>query len=377
MPADDEFNLLVEQEARIRKVSRMIPIAGDIPETQRHQVIRAAQLFMRDNKLSQSDLADGVGQTATYINNVLSESGSIPPATRDKILRDINNWLEREARAQAARRPSDFVTTRPAERLIDLAEALTAKADMAVAYGPAGIGKSTTVEAIVAEIPTAVAIEAGHDTRTAVKLLEVLWATISRRRRARHAITLEHVADKLRMPERVSTRNLLIIDQAHKLRPPGWVILMELHDKAGCSVLLIGTRDLRDYVNTDDDPEFGQLSSRIGMRVDLAPDLRGSLGRSPRAARKCFTVSDIRKLFHSSKIKLHADVAKMLCDIANTRRGTLRRVVRLQFWAERSAAKAGRDTITVDDVQAANTLVEDEFDLPVVEEFPQVKERTA
>ena len=179
------------------------------------------------------------------------------------------------------------------------------------------------------------------------------------------------------MPERVSVRNLLIVDQAHTLKPRVWALLMELHDKAECSVLLVGTRDLRDYVNTDDDPEFGQLSSRIGMRVDLAPTLRASLGGPGRAARKCFSVADIRKLFHKGKLKLHPDVARMLCDIANTRRGTLRRVMRLHFWAERSAMKAGRDTIMAEDVQAANKLVESEFDLPMPTPTPDAMEATA
>ena len=168
---NDSFDRLIEQEARIRKVSRMIPSIGPISDKQRHQVIEAVQRFLRENDLTQADLADGVGQSATYINNVLSDSGTIPPATRDRIVRDLNNYLEREARARAAQRPDDFVTTRPAETLINLAESLTMKADMAVAYGPAGIGKSTTIEAICAEIPTAVAIEAGYDTRTPAKLL--------------------------------------------------------------------------------------------------------------------------------------------------------------------------------------------------------------
>jgi Cdc6-like AAA superfamily ATPase len=237
---------------------------------------------------------------------------------------------------------------------------------MAVAYGPAGIGKTHVLAAITAEIPTAVAITAGYDTRSVKKLLRVLYVAVAgRRRREKTEMGMEALIDKLRMPPRVKTRNLIIVDQAHELPAAAWRALMELHDRARCSVLLLGTIDLKTQVATDSDPEFGQLSSRIGMRVDLAPELLGSLrGAGKRGERRLFTVAEIRRLFARSKVKLHPEAARMLCEIANTRRGTLRRVVRLFYWAEIAAERAGAELITVEHLRAASGLVEDEVELP-------------
>ena len=302
------------------------------------------------------------------MSTLLSNAASMPEATQDRLWRDINNMLEREARAEENQRPDGFVLMRVPERLIALATHLSERADMAIAYGPAGIGKTTTIKAIAAEISTAIAITAGYDTRTPKKLLRVIYAAVaSRRKRGKADLFVEEVIEKLRMPEKVKTRSLLIIDQAHLLLHSAgiWQLLMELHDRAQCSILLVGTRDLQLHVATDDDPEFGQLSSRVGMRIELAPELVGSLrGGAKRGAKRCFSVADIRKLFAGSKLKLHPDAAQMLCEIANTRRGTLRRVKRLFDWAEVAAREAGAGTITTQHLQSAAALVEEDAELP-------------
>ena len=367
MPDSSNFDNLVGQDARLRKGSRMVP-DGPLSAATRADIRALLVRHMEDGGLSQTDVAEAIGQSATYVNNLLTKAASLPEATAERMWRDVNNWLEREARARESQRPDDFVRTRVAERLIALAERLAERPDMAVAFGPAGIGKSTVIKAVVAEIPTAVAITAGHDTRTVRKFIDVVYFALTRRRQpGRKYVSLADLVDKLRMPPRVQTRSLLIIDQAHELPDKVWSVLMELHDRAECSILLVGTIDLKQRVATDDDPEFGQLSSRIGMRIQLAPELSGSL-TSGRSSSKCFAVADIRKLFNRSKLKLHPDAAHMLCRIANTQRGTLRRVCRLFDWAETAARRKGAKAITVDHIRAAGSLVEEEFELPFDEQ---------
>ena len=307
---DNQFDKLLGQDARVRRVSRMVPMSGPLPVALRHEIRRAVEAYMLRTGFTQKDLAEAIGTSSTYVNNLFTNAAGLPDSTQDRLWRDLNNMLEREARAEESQRPDDFVPTiKTAQRLCDVATNLTRRPDMAICYGPAGIGKSTTIKAITAEIPTAVAITAGVDTRTVKKLLRVIYAALtSRRKREKADIDMEEVVEKLRMPPRVKSRNVLIIDQAHELlHSKGvWRALMELHDRAQCSILLVGTRDIRNYVATDDDPEFGQLSSRVGMRVELAPELATSLrGSGKRSDKKCFTVADIRKLFAAGKLKLH------------------------------------------------------------------------
>ena len=365
MPPADPFNTLVGQDARTRKVSRMMPATGCLPPVVQAEIRAALEAHMKTAGLSQADVAEAIGMSATYVNNLLTEAASLPPATRDRMWRDINNWLEREERARAAQRPEEFVRITVAPLLFALCEQLSERADMALAFGPAGVGKTISIEAIVGEIPTAVAIRAGHETRTNIKLVNVLYAALSSaRRRPKFRPTLDDVISKLVLPAKVATRALVIIDQAHELHPSAYKLLMEIHDRANCSILLVGTVDLKGVASTDDSPEFGQLSSRIGMRIDLAPGIGAVLPRGKRATKAFVTVADIRKLFAYSKLKLHPDAARMLALVASNYRGTVRRAKRLFYWAERAATRAHSDTISVQHLETAAGLVERELGLP-------------
>ena len=347
----------------------MVPMSGPLSVALRAEIRKAVEGYMARKGPSQKDLAEAIGASSTYINNLFTSAASLPQSTQERLWRGLNNVLEREARAEENERPDNFVRDiKVAERPFALATHLTQRADMATADGPAGTGKGATIEAIIAEISTAVASTAGYDTRTPKKLLRVIYAALtSRRKREKADIDMAEIVERLRMPPRVKSRNLLIVDQAHELLHSKGVVraLMELHDRAQCSILLVGTRDLRAYVATDTDPEFGQLSSRIGMRIELAPELVHSLrGSGKRTDKKCFTVADIRKLFAAGKLKLHSDVVHMLCEIANTRRGTLRRVKRLYAWAEIAAHEAGSDTILMGHLEGAAKVVEEDAELP-------------
>ena len=361
----------------------MVPISGPLSPVAQAEIRKALEAHMKATGLSQAEVGEAIGQSSAYVSNLLTEAGSLPATTRDRIWRDVNNWLEREERALAAKRPEEFVRITVAPVLFGICEKLSERADMAIAYGPAGIGKSIAIEAIVGGavegIPSAVAIRAGEDTNTNRRLINTLHAALSgTRRRHKWTASLGDVAFKLTMPEKVATRALLIVDQAHELRPPAYKLLMELHDRANCSILLVGTIDLKGVCSTDDSPEFGQLSSRIGMRINLAPSL-GAVPLGGKRAKKPFiTVAEIRKLFAYSKLKLHPDAARMLALVANNYRGTIRRAKRLLYWAEQAAMKAGSDTITIQHLEDASGVVEHELGLPQpVEPSAESAEATA
>lgn len=133
----DEFNKLVEQEARVRRASRMVPTEGPLSDQKRHEIRSALVALMEEHGLTQADVGKAIGRNTTYLNNLLNKAATIPAATRDEMWREINQWLDREARARETRRPDDFVLTRVAGRMIALAERLTERADMAICYGMA------------------------------------------------------------------------------------------------------------------------------------------------------------------------------------------------------------------------------------------------
>jgi DNA transposition AAA+ family ATPase len=354
----DEFESLIGQEARIRRPSRMIPSQGPLNDRLREEVLSALVAYMREAELSQADVARAIGQSTTYINNVLSSSDKVPTETRDQILRDVNNWLDREARARENRRPARFVETRVARRLIDAAERLTERADMASARGPAGIGKTMTARAIEAEL-NAVYVMVDDDCRSPSGLRHKIYNALSRRKRTT-TVSFAQLVDGLRMPPRVNTCNLLIVDEAQDLFPNAFTTLRKLHEQAHCSILFLGTVDLETCLSTDDDPEFGQISSRVGIRINLARELSGAT-RGGKPAERLFSIQDIRALFSQGKLKLHPSTARMLATIANTTRGALRRVDRLYFWAQKAALKRRAAQILPEHVEIAAAIVGEEL----------------
>ena len=143
---DNQFDKLLGQDARVRRVSRMVPMSGPLPVALRHEIRRAVEAYMLRTGFTQKDLAEAIGTSSTYVNNLFTNAAGLPDSTQDRLWRDLNNMLEREARAEESQRPDDFVPTiKTAQRLCDVATNLTRRPDMAICYGPAGIGKSTTI----------------------------------------------------------------------------------------------------------------------------------------------------------------------------------------------------------------------------------------
>lgn len=335
----------------------MIPARGPLSERLREEIILTVTTYLRDAGLSQSDLARAIGTSATYVNNALNRTGTIPDETRDQVLRDANNWLDREARARENRKPAEFVETRVAKRLIDLAERLKERADIALAFGPAGIGKTMTAQAIAAELG-AVYVLVDEDCQSPVGLRSKIYNALSRRQHKK--VSVADVVEKLALPEKVATRNLVILDEAHDLRDASLTMLRKIAEQARCSLLFVGTVRLEQRLSSDDDPEFGQLSSRVGIRVNLARELTGQT-RGGQPVERLFSIEDIRALFGKGKLKLHPGTARMLATIANSTRGTLRRVERLYFWAIKAALKRHADKIMPEHVEMAAAIVGEEL----------------
>jgi DNA transposition AAA+ family ATPase len=351
----------------------MIPAQGPLTTKLREEILQAVVTYMHDGKFSQSDVARAIGTSTTYINNLLSGTGTLPDDSRDSLLRDLNNWLDREVRAKDSRRSERFVETTVARRMMDAAERLKERSDMALAYGPAGIGKSMTARAIEAET-RAIYVMIDDDCRAPGGLRCKIYNATVRRKRLK-TVSFAQLVEILRMPDRINVRNLLIIDEAQDLYEQTFTTLRKLHEQADCSILFLGTIALEQCLSSDDDPELGQLSSRVGMRINLARELSSTTGG--RGAERLFSVADIRALFHGNKIKLHASTARMLATIANSTRGTLRRVERLVYWATKAAQRKHASHILPEHVQAAARVVGEELGVSATDVLADASEPQA
>lgn len=302
--------------------------------------------YKADRGYSHADLARAIGANPTYISLLLSRPGELPDGTADELCRKLNLWMEQDYRAAQARRDSDaLVDTVVAQRFIGIARNVQVRRDIGVAYGPAGCGKTCCAQAALLAIPGAMLVSVHHDTRSAAGLLRYIEAASRSSQRVARYARFDSVVDRLRRSGR-----LLLVDQAHDLRDSGLRLLKDLHDECELPILLIGTVDVLRRVTDDHDPQYGQLSSRIGLRVSLAPEITGAGGRR-RAA--WITTPQVRAMFQRGKLKLHPDAAKLLADIANYDVGLLRRAGRVFAWAAFACEQDAAAVVSEEHVRTA------------------------
>ena len=346
-----------EQDARVRRVSRMIPDTGPLSDRHVAEVFEALRAYMRDYEVTQTELAAGLGESASTISALLTGSDRVPVHKRDELLRAANNWIEEDARQRAAVRPDRFHMTRIAKRIFALARETRAAKQMSLAYGPSGIGKTICAEALRAEIPGTMLVTGNRATRSGAGLVSAIYAASRRKNRSRYRPRFEDIVDVLK-----GSGRLLIVDQAHRLQNGAFELLMDLHDECDLPVMLLGTIDVFRRLRDDEDPFFGQLASRVMLRRDLFPEIEGFMKRGPgtRAAPPLWTADDIRAIWGAAKLKLHPEAEALLVQIGNYElgRGHLRRVDALVYWSMMIAAKAQSRVVQSEHVQRAIAIVE-------------------
>lgn len=333
----------------------MTPEQGPLTARTRHEILTAVDAHLRQHKISRAHLAKALGLNDAEVSELFQRK--IKNGRREsELCQLVNNWMEDDARARYTERPSDFVLTSVAEKLFGIVTHLRRRQDIAVATGPAGIGKSVTIKALLAEVPGTFSVAVTSDTRGAKGLRTAIYGVLATRRTKRINVTVADIVDRLKQGENVKTPRVLIIDQAHELTDGALRLLMDLHDHCLLSILLLGTIDLHKRISSDEDALFGQMASRVGLRVPLAPQISG--GHDPGGQTQLFGVPEIRKLLRSKTLRLHPAAAKLLRDIANYEIGHLRRASRIFDWAEMIAAKGASGDIERRHVVAAATYVD-------------------
>lgn len=196
----------------------------------------------------------------------------------DRLAGEARKWLrERQVKAQTvamAPEPPRFVVTPTGERIMVLLTQAKVLADFVVGVGHPGIGKTTAACQFTRSNTNVFKLVAHPALARPRALLQQLARTVNVQAGS-GKLDLIHAALVSRLR---GTGALVIIDEANFLEPEALNQLRSLHDQAEIGVALLGNAVIHHNIEgRGRRAEFAQLTSRVGMRIDIRKPDRGDV----------------------------------------------------------------------------------------------------
>lgn len=300
-------------EARLLGDARML--TDDQPVTQGIilAVTSRVQEYLKRSKKSYADAAKAMGVAQSTFSQVMNctYEGDL-----EKHIRDLDKWLETELLRETAPKPGGFVMTSVAEKVYAVAKYVLRTGEIGLVYGPAGIGKTMTLQAIRSEFSNSIYVSLKSGAETPLAVVEAIGIAL---RITNLKMSVRVWIQQLEKVLRGSNR-LILIDQAHKLttsrQDKSILTLTDLYDATGCPMLWAGTTDLWKYISEGKGQgrePMDQVASRVGFYCDLAEKTVARGGGKP-----LVTTDDIRRVFNQQKVRLASDAVEYLRRLANT-----------------------------------------------------------
>jgi DNA transposition AAA+ family ATPase len=341
-PTDPAFQALAD-ESRVAVSARMLREDEPLQANQRADIVQRVGIFMTEHRLSVADAAQELGLSHQDVS-LLLDVGT-PPASKDRQLARLHNWMELTARRLGILSRRRFVETSVAKEILIVARTAAETMGIAVVYGPARIGKSFTLEAIVGEAaygsPVLARVE--ETMRGPLPLLRSLCGAFGLKTGGTAYDVMRRLVGRLR-----GTKRLIIIDEADRLRPNALETIRDVHDLTGCPVLLAGKPAIYERMGFRALGDFNEVTDQLAGRVVMVRDLteRTRTGSNPPPL---FSLEDIRALIHQTSLKLVVtpDGEKWLQDRASTLgMGGLQRALSTLYLAAKVAFAKGEPAIT-------------------------------
>jgi hypothetical protein len=159
-----------------------------------------------------------------------------------------------------------YVETPTSEKIFSALGYAHAVGDLAVIFGAAGVGKTTTLRQYQSMYPSVWVATMSPSCSTVCSALHVVAETVGLRDVGQSALVkTSAIREKLK-----GTRGLLIIDEAQHLSYGSLEELRSIHDATGVSVALVGNDVVRERLTGGSrQAHFAQLYSRIGVQLHL------------------------------------------------------------------------------------------------------------
>ena len=264
--------------------------------------------YMRSHHLSRRAMAELVDVRCSNLSKYLD---SLPGCSKEVIEAALGAYFLKLERAEARARKPEFIETQTAKIILEKCQEADERRELALLYGPSGIGKTFVVEEFIercekqanSEQPEVLFVTA-HAASTPKSLMAALCLQAG----IPHSGTAPTLAESL--VRRLETGHyLIIVDEANHLDIEAMELLRYVYDRGRLGVVLIGTLRLYEIFTNGSRPasELEQLWSRVGI-CELLPGLteyearqiiQQALGRIPETTTKQIlrqTGNSIRRL---------------------------------------------------------------------------------
>ncbi len=302
------------------------------PETVRDLRAEIAALQKRDAKLTQREIARLSGIDAGRLSPWLKGAYT---GNNERIEAELARWIDaynvRLIESRALPTAPAWVATASGSRVLAALGYAQVASDIAVVYGGAGLGKTTSILEYERTNPNVWIATMTPATATVVPALEEIAFALGLREVTGGAARIQRaIITRLR-----GTHGLLIIDEAQHLGTAALDAVRSLHDATGIGIALVGNESVYARMTGGNRAAYlDRLFSRIGKRVRLV-----------RATR-----DDIDALIDAWALKTK-DCRQVLHEIAG-KPGGLRGLTKVMRLASMFAAGAKR-AVSCEDIRAA------------------------
>ncbi len=291
-----------------RRYARMHPTDRQPTENEVKAARNDARRYLQEHGISSKRLSRelGSGFSPSVISQVLS--GSYRVESDDK-LKAILKWIENDEQSRESKLSSDLVVTHAVKRMMTAIDGACKHQSIAVIIAPAGLCKSTVLQAAHQSRPGSVYVSCMESTSGMVSLLRQIAEAMGVRGVQTSAATLQM---KL-IRELSGTKKPLLIDEAQRLQPRAFGVLRDFCDR-GNPVVIAGSERLRKLI--DDTADGSQFISRCEYIIDMMDMLQP--GDPSVKARPATTIDEVIRICSAGKLKFTGDARDMLFALANT-----------------------------------------------------------
>lgn len=261
-------------------------------QTAYQQAIENLREYIAKSGKTQTVVGKELGVSGGAVSGFLSGKYKTPHTLIPKIAGLISM---NEKKAVAPKAP-DFAETSISRAVRNTIAYAHLRGVIAVVYGDAGVGKTSTVKEYVRNDRQALLITISPTYASITGVNELIAVQLGVRERISRKITTE-IVDRLKGSGRV-----LIVDEAQHLTVRALNHLRCLSDESGIGIAFVGNDEVYDKLRGSGKKDFAQLFSRVGMRRQVQT--------------KDISMDDIQSIF--GRYELDGGVMKLLSGVANT-----------------------------------------------------------